>query len=41
VAPPLCARIDPDVTAPPGGKLTLSVDMNNMHLIDPATDKVV
>jgi multiple sugar transport system ATP-binding protein len=41
VAPPLCARIDPDVTAPPGGKLTLSDDMNHMHLIDPATDKVV
>jgi multiple sugar transport system ATP-binding protein len=41
VAPPFCARIDPDVPAPPGGKITLSVDMNNMHLIDPTTDKVV
>ena len=38
---PLCARIDPLVEAHPGTKMQLSVDMNNMHLIDPATDKVV
>ena len=38
---PLCARIDPLVQAQPGTKMRLAVDMNNMHLIDPATDKVV
>ena len=38
---PLCARIDPLVSAQPGSKMRLSVDMNNMHLIDPATDRVV
>jgi multiple sugar transport system ATP-binding protein len=38
---PLCARIDPLVDARPGSVMRLSVDMNNMHLIDPATDKVV
>jgi multiple sugar transport system ATP-binding protein len=40
-AAPLCARIDPDVAAQPGSKMRLSIDMNNMHLIDPTTDKVV
>jgi len=40
-AAPLCARIDPDVAALPGSKMRLSIDMNNMHLIDPTTDKVV
>ena len=39
--PPYCARIDPEVHVMPGSKLRLSVDTNNMHLIDPATDKVV
>jgi multiple sugar transport system ATP-binding protein len=38
---PLCARIDPLVEAHPGTKMQLAVDMNNMHLIDPTTDKVV
>ena len=38
---PFCARIDPLVEVGPGSKINLSVDMNNMHLIDPATDKVV
>jgi multiple sugar transport system ATP-binding protein len=38
---PLCARIDPLVHAGPGMSMRLSVDMNNMHLIDPVTDKVV
>jgi multiple sugar transport system ATP-binding protein len=38
---PLCARIDPLVQAQPGSTMRLSVDMNNMHLIDPVTDKVV
>ncbi len=37
---PLCARIDPLVHAEAGTRLTLAVDMNNMHLIDPKTDKV-
>ncbi|GAB0120205.1 ABC transporter ATP-binding protein [Acidisoma sp. 7E03] len=38
---PFCARIDPLVPAQPGTRMTLSVDMNNMHLIDPTTDKVL
>ncbi|WP_284947659.1 ABC transporter ATP-binding protein [Acidisoma cladoniae] len=40
-AAPLCARIDPDVAAKPGSRMQLAIDMNNMHLIDPTTDKVV
>lgn len=38
---PFCARIDPLVEVGPGSKLKLGVDMNNMHLIDPSTDRVV
>jgi multiple sugar transport system ATP-binding protein len=35
------ARVSPDTTAQPGQTLTLDADMNNMHLIDPASNKVV
>jgi multiple sugar transport system ATP-binding protein len=38
---PFCARIDPLVPVRQGTRVQLSVDMNNMHLIDPSTDKVV
>ncbi|GAB0115463.1 ABC transporter ATP-binding protein [Acidisoma sp. C75] len=38
---PLCARIDPQVPVGSGTRLSLAVDMNQMHLIDPTTDKVV
>ena len=37
----VCARLDPTVPAAPGQALTLAADMNRMHLIDPATDKVI
>ncbi len=35
------ARISPESTGKPGQTLPLSADMNNMHLIEPATGKVV
>ncbi len=35
------ARVNPDSTAQPGDLLTLQADMNNMHLIDTASGKVV
>src|SRR4051794_2276385 len=35
------ARISPETTAQPGESLPLSADMNNMHLIEPASGKVV
>ncbi|GAC1345530.1 MAG: sn-glycerol-3-phosphate ABC transporter ATP-binding protein UgpC [Acetobacteraceae bacterium] len=35
------ARISPDTTSRPGGPLTLHADMNNMHVIDPASGAVV
>ncbi|HEX4141884.1 MAG TPA: sn-glycerol-3-phosphate ABC transporter ATP-binding protein UgpC [Candidatus Methylacidiphilales bacterium] len=38
---PFCARIDPLVHVGPGTRVRLAVDMNNMHLIDPSSDKVV
>ena len=37
----LTARIDPAVHAAPDEKLPLAVDMNQMHLIDTASNKVV
>ena len=35
------ARVNPDSTAQPGDVLPLQADMNNMHLIDAASGKVV
>ena len=35
------ARVTPDAPAHPGEKLALHADMNNMHLIDPESGKVV
>ncbi|UFN48230.1 sn-glycerol-3-phosphate ABC transporter ATP-binding protein UgpC [Roseomonas sp. OT10] len=37
----LCARFDPDVPVQPGQRLDLAAQMDRMHLIDPATDRVV
>ena len=36
-----CARIEPTVHAAPGVPLMLTVDMNNMHLLDAATGRVL
>ena len=38
---PMCARIDPNARAVPNEMLPLCADMNNMHLLDPTTGKVV
>lgn len=38
---PFCARIDPQIPVESGMRLTLTLNMNHMHLIDPVTDKVV
>jgi multiple sugar transport system ATP-binding protein len=38
---PMTARIDPAVYAAPGENLRLSADMNQMHLIEADTGKVV
>jgi len=38
---PMCARVDPLTIARPGEILPLAADMNNMHLIDDQTHKVV
>ena len=37
----ISARLDPSVPAEVGRPLTLAADMNRMHLIDPATEKVL
>ncbi|MGE0224150.1 MAG: ABC transporter ATP-binding protein [Acetobacteraceae bacterium] len=38
---PVCARIDPAAQATPGQMLPLTADLNQMHLIEPSTGKVV
>jgi len=38
---PVCARVDPATVAVPGQMLRLAADMNQMHLIDNETNKVV
>ncbi|HEY2134156.1 MAG TPA: sn-glycerol-3-phosphate ABC transporter ATP-binding protein UgpC [Acetobacteraceae bacterium] len=38
---PVCARVDPTVHAAPGEAMPLAADLNNMHLIDTASGKVV
>jgi hypothetical protein len=37
----VCARVDPATVAVPGQMLRLAADMNQMHLIDNETNKVV
>jgi multiple sugar transport system ATP-binding protein len=36
-----CARVEPTAAPAAGGKITLAADLRHMHLIDPATDKVI
>jgi multiple sugar transport system ATP-binding protein len=36
-----CARIEPTVHAAPGEPILLTADMNNMHLLDAATGRVL
>jgi multiple sugar transport system ATP-binding protein len=38
---PVCARVDPSTPAAPNEILTLAADLNNMHLIEPESGKVV
>ena len=38
---PVCARVDPGLRASPGEQLELAANMNHMHLMDPATGRVV
>jgi multiple sugar transport system ATP-binding protein len=38
---PVCARVDPATRAEPGEMLPLTADMNQMHLMDGGTGKVV
>jgi multiple sugar transport system ATP-binding protein len=38
---PVCARVDPATHAAPGEMLPLTADMNQMHLLEPDTGKVV
>jgi multiple sugar transport system ATP-binding protein len=37
----VCARVAPSYQAAPKQTIALTVDMDSMHLIDPATDKVI
>ncbi|MBV1795788.1 ABC transporter ATP-binding protein [Siccirubricoccus sp. G192] len=37
----ICAKLDPAVPAEPGRKMTLAVDLNQMHLIDPDSGRVL
>jgi len=38
---PICARIDPTVPAEPGRPMPMAADMSNMHLLDPASGRVL
>jgi multiple sugar transport system ATP-binding protein len=38
---PICARVDPNVSAVPGELLPLSADLNHIHLMETATGRVV
>ena len=38
---PVCARVDPATHAVPGENLPLAVDLNQMHLIEPSSGRVV
>ena len=37
----ICARFNPDVPAEPGRSLAMSADLNQMHLIEPASGRVL
>jgi multiple sugar transport system ATP-binding protein len=37
----ICARCDPDITSGHGDVLPMSADLNNMHLIDTESGRVV
>jgi multiple sugar transport system ATP-binding protein len=37
----ICARFDPSVEVEPGRQVPMAVDMDQMHLIDPTTDRVL
>ncbi len=37
----VCGRIAPESAVGPGEKMALTLDMNRMHLIDTATDRVL
>jgi len=37
----VCGRVDPTVKAVAGQRLPMSADLNNMHLIDPQSDRVI
>ena len=38
---PMCARIDPNAPVAPNKILALCADMNNMHMLDPVSGRVV
>jgi multiple sugar transport system ATP-binding protein len=38
---PVCARVDPTTRAEPGQKLPLAADLNQMHLVEPESGRVV
>ena len=38
---PVCARVDPATRAEPGEMLPLTADLNQMHLMEPDTGRVV
>ncbi len=37
----VCGRVDPNAGAKDGAPLKLAADLNNMHLIDEATGRVI
>jgi multiple sugar transport system ATP-binding protein len=37
----VCARVSPEAAAAPGERMRFMADMRHMHLIDPATDRVI
>ncbi|UFN48349.1 sn-glycerol-3-phosphate ABC transporter ATP-binding protein UgpC [Roseomonas sp. OT10] len=37
----VCARVEPTAPAAPGVPLSMAADMNNMHLLDPASGRVL
>jgi multiple sugar transport system ATP-binding protein len=38
---PICARVDPTAPAAPGVPLPMAADLNHMHLLDPASGRVL
>ena len=37
----VCGRVEPTAATGPGQAMSLSANLNHMHLIDPATDSVL